>query len=88
MRELRDHLSGYLARVREGDEFVVTERGKPVARLSPTGGLDRFEQLIAAGIITPAKRPRRPVSEHPPPVPFEGDFGEYLRWAKGEDRVD
>ena len=37
VRELRDHLSQYLARVEEGAEFLVTRRGRVVARLSPIG---------------------------------------------------
>jgi prevent-host-death family protein len=87
MRELRDHLSKYLARVREGDEIVVTDRGKPVARIISEGGLSRFDRLVAEGVITPPSRPRTPASELPR-IPFQGDFGKYLRWAKGEDDHD
>jgi prevent-host-death family protein len=35
VRELRDHLSDYLRRVREGELVVITDRGKPVGELSP-----------------------------------------------------
>jgi prevent-host-death family protein len=35
VRELRQNLSKYLARVREGQRFEVTERGNPVALLVP-----------------------------------------------------
>jgi prevent-host-death family protein len=35
VRELRQNLSKYLARVKEGEELVVTERGQEVARLIP-----------------------------------------------------
>lgn len=31
IRELRDQLSGYLARVKEGEVITVTDRGRPVA---------------------------------------------------------
>ncbi|HRW37435.1 MAG: type II toxin-antitoxin system prevent-host-death family antitoxin [Microthrixaceae bacterium] len=62
VRELKDNLSHYLGRVRAGEEVVVTDRGKPVARLS---GLDRstdhLAELIASGVVRPAKRrSRRP----------------------------
>ena len=35
IRQLRDHLSHYLRRVKTGERLVVTERGKSVAILSP-----------------------------------------------------
>jgi prevent-host-death family protein len=34
-RELKNRLGRYLGRVRKGETFVVTDRGKPVARLLP-----------------------------------------------------
>lgn len=37
VRELRQNLSRYLDRVKEGEAFVVTERGEEVARLTPSG---------------------------------------------------
>lgn len=33
IRELRDHLTRYLARVRRGDRIVVTDRGRPIAAI-------------------------------------------------------
>lgn len=36
VRELRQNLSQYLQRVKEGEAFVVTERGREVARLTPS----------------------------------------------------
>jgi prevent-host-death family protein len=40
VRELRQNLSRYLAEVKEGESFVVTERGREVARLLPSGPPD------------------------------------------------
>lgn len=37
VRELRQNLSKYLERVKEGEALVVTERGRQVARLIPAG---------------------------------------------------
>jgi prevent-host-death family protein len=37
VRELRQYASTYLARVKEGEAFTVTERGRPIARLVPLG---------------------------------------------------
>lgn len=68
IRELRQNLSVYVRRVREeGRAYEVTERGEPVARLTPLA--DRpaslIEQMIADGRITPAARPW---SELPAPL--------------------
>jgi prevent-host-death family protein len=40
VRELRQHLSRYLAEVKDGESFTVTERGREVARLTPWGPPD------------------------------------------------
>lgn len=37
VRELRQNLSRYLDRVKQGEDLVVTERGEVVARLIPAG---------------------------------------------------
>jgi prevent-host-death family protein len=37
VRELRQNLSKYLDRVKDGEALVVTERGRQVARLIPAG---------------------------------------------------
>jgi prevent-host-death family protein len=37
VRELRQNLSKYLDRVKDGDDLVVTEHGRIVARLVPAG---------------------------------------------------
>lgn len=59
IRELRDHLSRYLGRVREGQELVVTDRGRPVARLVPTESERTIDHLIADGLVEPAPQPAR-----------------------------
>lgn len=35
VRALKDHLSEYLRRVAEGERIVITDRGEPLAALSP-----------------------------------------------------
>ena len=59
IRELRNHLSRYLDRVRDGDEVVVTDRGRAIARVVPVGGERVLDRLIAEGIVTPARQPKR-----------------------------
>jgi len=48
VRELRQNLSRYLNQVKEGESFVVTERGREVARLTPSGPPDSpIARLVA-----------------------------------------
>ncbi|MGH8935913.1 MAG: type II toxin-antitoxin system Phd/YefM family antitoxin [Acidimicrobiia bacterium] len=66
IRELRDHLSTYLKKVRGGEELVVTDRGRAVARVVPLAEERSIDRLVAEGLVTPAKqarrsRPRRPI---------------------------
>jgi prevent-host-death family protein len=59
IRELRNHLSRYLDRVRDGDEVVVTDRGRAIARVIPAGGERVLDRLIAEGVVKPARQPKR-----------------------------
>lgn len=48
VRELRQNLSRYLALVKDGESFAVTERGREVARLTPSGPPDSPLARLAA----------------------------------------
>lgn len=58
--ELKARLSAYLDIVRQGDEVLVTDRGRVIARLSPVSGElqaeSRRELLIRGGRVTPPVR--------------------------------
>jgi prevent-host-death family protein len=56
IKELRSQLSDYLARVREGNEVVITDRGAAVARIIPITGGRAFDRAVAEGLVTPAIR--------------------------------
>lgn len=48
VRELRQNLSRYLVQVKAGESFAVTERGREVARLTPSGPADSpIARLVA-----------------------------------------
>ena len=47
IRELRDRLSDYLSRVRDGETIVITDRGRPIARIARVG-----EPALPAGLAT------------------------------------
>ena len=55
VRELRQHASRYLDRVKLGETVEVTERGRLVALLVPPGpARDARERLIADGRLIPS----------------------------------
>lgn len=68
VRELRQNLSVYLDRVKEGARLEVTEHGQPVALLVPLPPEDdALARLIAEGRVIPATRDlSRVLREHPP----------------------
>jgi prevent-host-death family protein len=63
VRELRNHLSRYLDRVRDGEELLVTDRGRAIARVLPVGAERTLDRLIAEGVVTPARQPKRRVAK-------------------------
>jgi len=75
--ELKARLSAHLRRVRGGEEVLVCDRNRPVARIVPCRLEDQPErerQLIARGVLTPPLKKRStPVSWPQPPgvVPDE-----------------
>ena len=70
IRELRLDTSKILSRVVEGEEFLVTDRGEPIAQLIPINKDvdDFFNKLVEAGEIIPAQNPnhrfKAPVITH------------------------
>lgn len=56
VREIRQEASIILARVEEGEEFIITNRGVPIARLTPIDkdSNEVIEEMIAAGDILEA----------------------------------
>lgn len=52
VRDLRNNLSRHLVSVKEGAEIVVTDHGRPVARLVPIDApTDRLAELEAKGLV-------------------------------------
>jgi prevent-host-death family protein len=85
VREAKARLSQLLRDVQLGREWVITERGKPVARLVPAstsrGPLsERLKRLEEAGVVE-----RRAGTPHPlpPPLPLANELA---RRVLDEDR--
>lgn len=54
IRDLKNGLSKYINRVQDGEEVIVTDRGRPVAKLCPLDAPDdRLADLVAAGVVRP-----------------------------------
>ncbi len=58
--DLRSNLRRWLERVGAGDEVVITERGVPVARLTPIESADTIARLTRDGVIASPRTPARP----------------------------
>ena len=75
---LKAQLSRYLDAVRAGEDVLVTDRGRPVARLSPVRGEaeshSRWDWLVRTGRL------------RPPRAPLPADFWERPRPADPDGR--
>jgi prevent-host-death family protein len=54
VRDLKNNLCRYLARVGTGTEIIITDRGRAVARITPVNTETTINRLIAQGVVTPA----------------------------------
>lgn len=84
MRELSQRTAKVMALVRAGATVEVTDRGKIVARIVPAVD-DRYEQLVAAGVIRQARRPFD-IANLPDPAanPTGRSTGDWLADLRGE----
>lgn len=91
VRELRQNLSIYLDRVKEGERLEVTEHGRPVALLVPLPDDDnQLERMIAEGRVIPATRDLQEVLRQYPPRPAiagERPLSEILQEMRDEESV-
>lgn len=67
IRELRQKASEYLRRVEGGETIEVTDRGRPVALLTPIPEAPPLERLRAAGDVDAASGS---IDDLPPPLPL------------------
>jgi prevent-host-death family protein len=84
--ELKARLSAHLDWVRKGEEVLVCDRDKPVARIVPVRLEDHSEQerrLIARGVLTPPLK-KQPASLPNPPGDVSDEVMEKL-WREERD---
>lgn len=62
--ELKNNLSHYLRRVREGNEITVKDRNRVIARIVPVVPLDDYEEeLLELAAQGKVKLPEKPLDE-------------------------
>ena len=84
VRELRQNLSVYLDRVKDGESLEVTERGQVVARLSPSRGVpSSYEQMVEDGRISRATGALAALG--PPPQVSGRPLSDLVREQRDED---
>jgi prevent-host-death family protein len=88
--DLKAQLSAHIQLVKDGEEVLVCDRNKPVARIVPcrfTGHSEQARRLVARGVLTPRLR-KRPasVSWPGPPGDVSDEVMEQLRREEREDR--
>ena len=88
IRHAKEHLSALVRDVKEGHEWIISDRGVPVARLVPAKTepepLDSWlRRMEETGMIEPRTEPQRPLS---PLIPLE-PAGIAQKWLQ-EDRDD
>ena len=77
VRDLKNNLSRYLDQVEAGVEIVVTDRGRPVARLNGMADQpnDKLAALIEAGLVRP---PTSKVRQRPVPLRSSGSVSDLV----------
>ena len=81
IRQLQRDASAVVARAAGGEVITITNRGRPVARLTPVPA-SRLQELVDAGSLVPAARD--PVDW---PDPIEGpSLSELLAAQRDEER--
>ncbi|MEK7424606.1 MAG: type II toxin-antitoxin system prevent-host-death family antitoxin [Actinomycetota bacterium] len=77
VRDLKNNLSRYLDQIEAGVEVIVTDRGRPIARLNGIDGVarDNLAVLIEAGLVRP---PTSKVRRRPVPLKSDGSVSELV----------
>ena len=84
IRELKAHLSEYVARVAAGEVITVTDRGVPRALLSPVGGQGELARGLAEGWVTRRSTSQPGKAEPVEPVPGSPRSEEILSADRGD----
>lgn len=82
IREAKANLSKYLQSIRQGNEIIITDRGRPVGKIVPLQPEElslsaRLQQLEENGLIETAPLPQAS-GQTAPPIPLPDDLAQRL----------
>jgi prevent-host-death family protein len=85
IRDLNQNASAIVARAASGENIIITDRGRPVARLIP------FHESVVAGLISAgqARPPKYSLNELSKPAPADNldkSLSEILYTMRNEER--
>jgi len=90
--ELKAKLSAHIQYVKNGEEVLIFDRNKPVARLVPAAPIDdedeRMRRLIAKGIVTAPRYPENEAGFVPSPAGNRMISQEVMDQIWEEERAD
>jgi prevent-host-death family protein len=90
--ELKAKLSAHIEFVKNGEEVLIFDRNKPVARLVPAGPFDDYDErerrLIAKGILIPPRDPHNLAGFKPVPAGNKTISQEAMNEIWEEERAD
>ncbi|HYG61458.1 MAG TPA: type II toxin-antitoxin system prevent-host-death family antitoxin [Thermoanaerobaculia bacterium] len=81
--ELKASLSETLARVKAGEEVLVTEHGRPIAKIVPLSAQTATDELVRSGVL---RVPERPLDEEFWQLPRPQDSSALVRGALLKER--
>ena len=89
IRELKDNLSRYIRRIEAGERIAITAHGRVVAELvqpgvKAKGTPNRFDELIASGVIRPPLEAGDPTAGWPDIRLAAGTAAELIDADRGE----
>ena len=82
VRELRDHLSAYLERVKAGEAITVTEHGRPIATIVPTMPLGQRCSSWRRRAGSRSRRARAALGDFPQ-VRYDGSIQDLMDEIRG-----
>jgi antitoxin (DNA-binding transcriptional repressor) of toxin-antitoxin stability system len=90
--ELKAKLSAHIQYVKNGEEVLIFDRKKPVARLVPAGPVEDYDErerrLIAKGILIPPRDPHNLAGFKPVPAGNRPISQEVMDQIWEEERAD
>ncbi len=85
LRALQQNASAVVSRAAAGEIIEITDRGRPVAQITPLAR-GRLAALVSAGLARQARRRARDLPPPLPPRPGAPSLGELLDEARTGER--